>query len=188
MFNEVIKYTNSKENDVDLIAVTGLIKEGVLDENSYRLDIDTTVEYYQKHSIDILDLISSFRLIDIKKSETGISSDLNDPIITSINKKRFSVGETVVLGGSNFTGFESDVIVIIEDVNGKSAMYNLGYDKQSANDGFAEFVLRDEYCLKDHSYSGLPCEEYLEIIPGIYHMYMQAWSKKSSRIQIQVVE
>lgn len=102
------------------------------------------------------------------------------PVITSISPASGSVGSKVEVRGCNLRGFEGDKNVWIENIQGVKGILYGARDGNIPDSKIIEITLTSPVCQKDTSYSGLPCDAYLTLTPGIYKIYAMPWGKKSN--------
>jgi hypothetical protein len=112
----------------------------------------------------------------------GTGTDSN-PVINSINPSSGSVGTVITLKGKNLAGFEGDLDAWIKNSNGQVA-YLPSYGKPQANQ--ITVLIPDKACKANNSYSGLPCKEYLPIVPGNYKIFTSPWGKNSNDVYFTV--
>jgi hypothetical protein len=112
---------------------------------------------------------------------TGKSETL--PVISSINPSSGTTGTIVVLKGKNLAGFEGDLDAWIKDSKGQVA-YLPSYGKLQANQ--ITVAIPDKACKANNSYSGLPCKEYLPIVPGNYKIFTNPWGNLSNEVYFTV--
>lgn len=105
------------------------------------------------------------------------------PLITSLSAYSGSVGSKIEINGCNFSGFEGDKIVWIENNKGEKGL--LG-DEAESTSKLIKTTLKSPLCQKDTSYSGLPCDTWLTLIPGTYKIYVMPWGKKSNTVDFIV--
>ncbi|GEM_PF-2921768 len=105
------------------------------------------------------------------------------PVITSITPISGGVGSKVEIQGCNFSGFEGDKTVWIENSAGVKAI--LAGDPGSTAK-LLKLTLRSPLCQSDTSYSGLPCDAWLTLTPGVYKIYTEPWGKKSNEVNFVV--
>jgi hypothetical protein len=103
------------------------------------------------------------------------------PVITSLSSYPVTTGESINIRGCNFYGFESDRIIRIVNSAGEEGTYTLG----SPNVSFSIKVPKS-LCKQDNSYSGLPCSEYLSLVPGKYKMYAVSYGGKSNIVELEI--
>lgn len=128
-------------------------------------------------------IVTSFRLT---APVSASNDEISTPVIYTITPNRASIGTTVELRGKGFSGFENDKYALVANSEGvKGIIYG---DTSVATNEYIRFKLEDKYCTIDTSYSGLPCPSYLNIIPGIYTIYVYPWNKKSNSVQFTVID
>jgi hypothetical protein len=108
---------------------------------------------------------------------TCVSEEDGDPVITSLSAYSGPVGTKLEIKGCNFSGFEGDLTAWIENSDGISGIL---YGENGSDDSKLVFTLKPALCQEDTSYSGLPCEEYLDLVPGIYKIYAEPWGARSN--------
>ena len=125
-------------------------------------------------------------------------SDEYIPVITSISKTSGSVGTEVEINGCNFSGFEGDKNLWIENEEGKRGIL-YGYIKGST-EKMIKVDLVSPLCSRDPSYAGVSCEEFaglqgvepeeitLHLNPGEYKIYAEPWGNKSNEVSFIITE
>jgi hypothetical protein len=110
---------------------------------------------------------------------TCIDEDEWIPVITSISTSSGSVETKLEINGCNFSGFEWDKHVWIENEQGiKGILY---WEELSSSKNIF-FTLKSPLCQFDTSYSWLDCDSWLELIPWKYKIYVMPWGKVSNKI------
>jgi len=107
----------------------------------------------------------------------------NSPSITSITPSSASIGQAIVVKGSNLAGFEGDKNLWIKNSQGIPGII---YSDQSSTDKLISFKLGDKYCTVVTEYSGEPCQSYISIVSGNYQIYAQPWGTKSNAVNFTV--
>ncbi len=113
------------------------------------------------------------------------------PIITSVIPNVATIGTKITLYGKNFASFEGNKTIYIVNEQGEKAIINGAYNEATQAlypKGQAGFVLKSKMCKIMNWYSGLPCTEYMYIIPGKYQLYVSTYTKDSNRIELIVKE
>lgn len=110
---------------------------------------------------------------------TCVDSDGGDPVITSLSKASGSLGDKIEINGCNFSGFEGDKVAWIENAGGAKGILYGEFDSTAKS---IKVILKSPLCGKDTSYSGLPCDGYLDLMPGNYKIYTEPWGKKSNTV------
>lgn len=117
---------------------------------------------------------------------TSTTTDANGnplPTITSVTPTTASIGTYIEIKGTHFSGFEGDKYAWIENTKGEKGII---YNDTGSTDSLIKFKLANKYCTKDNSYSGLPCDSYINIVPGTYNIYVQPWGNISNKVQLIV--
>lgn len=124
----------------------------------------------------------SARLPEVKQERaplTCVDSDEGSPVITSLSKTSGFLGDKLEINGCNFSGFEGDKVAWIENPEGAKGIL---YGELDSTAKSIKVVLKSPLCGKDNSYSGLPCGDYLTLMPGSYKIYTEPWGKKSNAV------
>ncbi len=100
-----------------------------------------------------------------KLPTTCIDASEGIPVITSISTESGSLGTQITLQGCNFSGFEWDKTVWIENGSGITGLL---YGESGSTSKQIIFTLQSPICQTDTSYSGLPCPNTLSLTPGNY--------------------
>jgi hypothetical protein len=112
----------------------------------------------------------------------GSEAEKAKPVITSLSSYIWRIGSEIEIRGCNFYGFESDRTIKLTNSAGQEvSLYHLG-----GPSGTFRVKLNDKICLQDNSYSGLPCQNYLDITPGKYKIYAVSWGGKSNVVEIEI--
>jgi hypothetical protein len=119
-------------------------------------------------------------------TSTGTSTATStDPIINSISPNSGPIGTVIELRGLNLTGFEGDLDAIIENSKGETAVM-LGMNSFTVDKNLIKVKIESKICKINNAYSGLPCESYLNIVPGVYNIYAYPWGKMSNKVKFTV--
>jgi hypothetical protein len=106
------------------------------------------------------------------------------PKIYRIDPENASAGNQISIYGNNFSGFEGDLNVWIENSSGvKGIIYG---DKKFSDDAQITFTLPVSVCQQDNSYSGLPCSATLQLTPGNYKIFVRPWSTESNKVDFTI--
>lgn len=158
----------------------------------YGGDINTRVEDSNSTTNDIIevdtwptDVTNTEEIVTTTEEivPTCVDETEGIPVITSLTPTSGPVGTEITLQGCNFAGFEGDLNVWIENASGtKGIVYSeVGSDAKTMN-----LKLNGPLCQTDNSYSGMPCEAELELIPGEYKIYTMPWGKKSNEVMFNI--
>ncbi|MEQ1561156.1 MAG: hypothetical protein ABL899_00370 [Nitrospira sp.] len=130
-------------------------------------------------------IVSTFRLIGPVVSIPNTCTDLEggDPVITSLSSNQGAIGSKLEINGCNLAGFEGDKNIWIENSAGVKGIL---YGESDSTSKSIKVVLKSPICQKDNSYSGLPCDAELTLIPGDYKIYTYPWSKESNKIDFKL--
>lgn len=117
---------------------------------------------------------------------TTTSVDSNPlPHIDSISQTSGPIGTIIEIKGTNLAGFEGDLDAMIENEKGETGFLH-GIGSVPREDQPIRVKIESKVCTLNNSYSGLPCEKYLNITPGIYFIYTSPWGKMSNKVQFNV--
>lgn len=105
------------------------------------------------------------------------------PAITSLSHYSGSIGTTLTVAGCNFSGFEGDESVWIENSLGVKGLLS---GEAGSTSKLIKVTLTSPLCQKDTSYSGLPCDAPLVLTPGTYKIYATAWTQKSNEVPFTI--
>jgi len=125
------------------------------------------------------DIASTFRFIDMPVS------DSSSPHINSITPSSGPIGTTIEIKGSNLAGLEGDLDAVFENQGGEPVSIT-GLGPVPRADGVIRIKIPDKVCRVNNSYSGLPCNSYLNMTPGIYKVYAMPWGKKSNVVTFTI--
>jgi hypothetical protein len=114
---------------------------------------------------------------------TCIDNPEGDPVITSLSSYSGPVGTKLEIRGCNFSGFEGDKNAWIENAQGIKGIL---YGESGSTSKLLKVTLKSPLCQKDTSYSGLPCDAELILIPGKYKIYVMPWGKKSNEVSFTI--
>ena len=105
------------------------------------------------------------------------------PVIISLSSYSGLVGAKFEIRGCNFSGFEGDKNVWIENSQGVKGLLR---GEAESTSKLLKITLNSPLCQKDISYSGLPCDAWLNITPGAYQIYTLPWGKKSNEVTFTI--
>ncbi len=105
------------------------------------------------------------------------------PIITSISTNSWTVGTKIVIRGCNFSGFEWDKNVWIE--NNQGVKWIIYWETWSTSN-LLNITLNAQLCQTDTTYSGLACDSWITLVPWDYKIYVNPWWKQSNIINFTV--
>jgi hypothetical protein len=122
-------------------------------------------------------------------TSTSTNTATDTPKINSISPTMGPIGTIIQIKGDNLNGFEGDMDAMIENSKGETAFLQ-GLDGVLKDfkkvDQTIRVKIESKICKTNNSYSGLPCESYLDITPGIYNIYVYPWGKMSNKIKFTV--
>ncbi|MFN7160312.1 MAG: S-layer homology domain-containing protein [Candidatus Gracilibacteria bacterium] len=107
------------------------------------------------------------------------------PVITSISRSEARVGDTLDIHGCNFSGFEGDLHAWIENSEGVKGIL---YSESGSTSKLLHVRLNTPLCQTDNSYSGLPCDKKLSVVPGKYELFVTPWGRVSNMADIVIME
>lgn len=131
---------------------------------------------------------------EVPAAPAGETSDA--PYIESVRPAKAKTGDTIDLVGRNFAGFEGDLDAWITNSKGETA-YLPPSGSLYQNDAYKNVVpgkevirvkLEARLCAKNTSYSGEPCDAYVDIVPGIYEIFTRPWGKESNKVRLEVTK
>ena len=93
-------------------------------------------------------------------------------VITSLSQYTGQIGTKLVVAGCNFSGFEGDKNLIIENSDG---VIGILYGEEGSTSKLIKVTLNSPLCTTDTSYSGLPCPSYLTLKPGSYKIWTKPY-------------
>ncbi|MDO8559200.1 MAG: hypothetical protein Q7R84_02605, partial [bacterium] len=163
---ESLKYSAcSKSNKNSIVWEVGQVERGVPQAGiKYQIRIDI---------VDSKDII-----IASDKSDNYFSIQ-SAPIINNVSPQFGPIGTVMELRGNDFSGFEGDLIAIFENTDGVNGVI---YGESGSNNNLIKFKLPSSLCQVNVSYSGLPCSALLNLLPGVYKIYVIPWGKKSNEV------
>lgn len=115
--------------------------------------------------------------------------------ITSVSPLATKIGDTVLVKGYGFRGFEGDVDLSIENSSGIKALvcYSNGVEANPCgfagnmnDDGNISFVLASKYCSVKNYQISTDCQSFMNIVPGKYSLYVSPWGKASNKVYFTV--
>ena len=122
----------------------------------------------------------------------GLEQD-GAPKIQNINPGSGPKGTIVEIKGTGLAGFEGDLNVYFERKDGKRTMLtDHDEDYVKTGDTFMKVKLI-EPCQKGEKitgeYSGIESEcDYVELVPGIYKVYVEPWGKRSNVVNFKIIK
>jgi len=114
-----------------------------------------------------------------------VPADPTLPVIRSILPSSGPIGTVIELKGVNLAGFEGDLDAVIENSKGETAFLP-GIGSVPRTDGIIRVKIEAKECETNTGYSGLPCQKFLDIVPGAYFIYAAPWNKTSNKVQFTV--
>jgi len=105
------------------------------------------------------------------------------PFISSLSAYSGKIGNLIEVNGCNFLGFEGDENVWLENAQGQKGIV---YGENGSSIRTLKIILKSPLCQKDNSYSGLPCEAQINLVPGKYKIYTSPWGKDSNRVDFTI--
>ncbi len=105
------------------------------------------------------------------------------PVITSLSVTSSKQGTNIEIFGCNFSGFEGDKKAWIENEKGIKGIFFV-YDGSTSK--HLRVTLEEKLCQIDTMYSGLPCDTWLTLVPGVYKIFVDSWGKASNKIEFTV--
>lgn len=117
-------------------------------------------------------------------SISGCGSGTNLPVITSLSRYSGPIGTKIEIHGCNFSGFEGDLNAWIE--NNNQGVRGILYGEAGSTSKLIKVTLTSPLCQKDNSYSGLPCDAWLTLTPGVYEIYTTPLGEKSNELTFTV--
>lgn len=130
-------------------------------------------------------IISTFKFINIEKTDL--------PKINSITPISGPKGTVVEIKGVGLSGFEGDLDVYFERLDGKRVMLTDTYGDYSKTQDKLIKVKVIEPCQKGEKvigrYSGVEsiCD-YVELTPGIYKVYAEPWGKRTNVVNFELTK
>lgn len=107
------------------------------------------------------------------------------PVIAAISTASGTVGTQLHVQGCNFSGFEGDKNLWIENSQGLKGIL---YGQSTSTSELIHVTLESSLCQTDNSYSGLPCDQRLALSPGKYWIYAAPWGRTSNRMEFTIVD
>jgi len=101
------------------------------------------------------------------------------PVITSLSNYSGSVGMELEINGCNFAGFEGDKNIWLENGLGIKGIL---FGESDSTNKLIKITLQSPLCQQDTSYSGLPCDDWLDVVSGKYKLYTMPWGNKSNLV------
>lgn len=105
------------------------------------------------------------------------------PVITSLSTTSAKEGTNVEIFGCNFSGFEGDKKAWIENEKGVKGLFFV-YDGSTSK--HLRITLEEKLCQTDTTYSDLPCDAWLELVPGTYKIFVAPWGKESNKMNFTI--
>lgn len=127
-------------------------------------------------------------LSDIEKPIQPIictDEDEGEPVITSLSTFSGTIDTKIEINWCNFSGFEWDKHVWIENEQGIKWLL---YWEEWSTSKLINITLKSPLCQFDTSYSGLECSSWLNLIPWKYKIYVMPWWKVSNKIDFTINE
>jgi len=156
---------------IGLILVSALVAYAFLGQMFHQKAVEKILKSENREEIQ-KKLLEQFSPICQDESEGA-------PVITSLSSYSLSVDAEIEIMGCNFSGFEGDKNAWIENSQGVKGLLRGGADSTTK---LLRVALNSPLCQKDTSYSGLPCDAWLTLTPGVYKIYVLPWGKKSNEV------
>ncbi len=109
------------------------------------------------------------------------------PVITAMTPGSGPIGTIIELRGENLAGFEGDLDAYIENKKGEKGFLP-GIGSVPPKDGVVRVKIESKVCKKNNTYSGLSCDSYMSIGPGLYRVYVLPWGVKSNEMTFAVTK
>ena len=110
------------------------------------------------------------------------------PVIYSVTPDSVLSGDKkeyeIEIRGCNLAGFEGDKNVWIDNGKVKGILY--GEAGSTPTLIKVKIVSGSRICQKDTSYSGLPCDAWLDLNTGFYNIYANPWGKESNKVKFTI--
>lgn len=117
------------------------------------------------------------------------TEDDKNPVIYSVTPTSGPVGTKITIKGKNLNGFEGDLNArIATEFNTADYSSGIMYGERTGSTDTIVTVIKSPLCKKDNSYSGLPCEEYFYVTPGVYNISVKPWGKESNSVSFTVTK
>lgn len=100
------------------------------------------------------------------------------PIIFFLSPESGRVETDLEISGCNFNGFEGDLNAWIENEKGVRGILR---GQAGSTPRLIKVRLAPRLCQKDNSYSGLPCEDWLDLKPGAYKIYVEMMKRSNEK-------
>lgn len=114
-----------------------------------------------------------------------IDENEGSPIITFISTNSGNIDTKITIKWCNFSGFEWDKHVWIENEEGIKWLL---YGEEWSTSKQINITLKSPICQFDTSYSGLECDSWLELIPWKYKIYVMPWGKVSNLVNFTIIK
>ena len=166
---------------IGLILVSALVAYAFLGQALQQKAIDKLLKSENRNEIINESLKQFLPPSDNSASETAACQDEPEgaPVIASLSSYSGPVGAKIEIRGCNFSGFEGNLNVYIENSSGIKGII---YGESDSNNNLIKLTLPPSLCQIDTSYSGLPCPAFLDLLPGVYKIYVTPWGKKSNEV------
>lgn len=106
------------------------------------------------------------------------------PVITSLSASSGTNKETIQLNGCNFSGFEGDKHVWIENSKGTKGIL---YSEKESTSKQLTITLKPLLCQTDVSYSDNVCDTFLPLEPGTYKLFVAPWGTESNKMSFVII-
>jgi hypothetical protein len=105
------------------------------------------------------------------------------PFISSLSQTSGPIGTALEIRGCNLQGFEGDKNAwIVNDQGVKGILYG----EDGSTDTDIKIILKSPLCQGDNSYSGMPCDAWLTLMPGNYKIYTEPWAEQSNQVEFTI--
>jgi hypothetical protein len=177
--------SSDNRHDTTLIILKGKNNRIAYLSNSATLDNGTQAQQAKEAEV-MLNIAKSFKFTNTPSTSVSKTVDADGrplPVINTITPNRGPAGTVIEVKGKHLAGFESDLFVWLENSKGIKGIL---HSENRTGDTLIRAKLPTRLCQKDTSYSGLPCEAWLDLVPGVYKVYAQPWGSKSNVVEFTV--
>ena len=115
--------------------------------------------------------------------------DVDKGDIAIVGGKGANLGELTKIGAPIPDGFIVTSQAYFDAVKNSGALDRIKgilYGQEGSTSKLIKITLPTRACQYDTSYSGLPCDAWLNLSPGIYKLYVLPWGKKSNEVSFVI--
>lgn len=129
------------------------------------------------------------KLVNVPTEPTTSEATELEPVIYNITPSSGPIGTKITIKGKDLNGFEGDLNArIATEFNSADYSSGIMYGERNGSTDTIVTTIESSFCKQDNSYSGLPCESYFYVTPGLYEISVKPWGKESNSVSFTVTK